>query len=139
MAVAERWIIDTSAYVRLTRSADPDLWFDRIERGVVSVSTVTLLELGYSARSATDWRQGIRQPPVSKLLVEPLTPTMEERALAVQGLLAVRGHHRTAKVPDLLIAAIGERARLTVLHVDKDFDLIAEVTGQSMERLAGNF
>ncbi len=29
-----------------------------------------------------------------------------------------------------------ELGGLTVLHVDKDFDLIAEVTGQPMERLA---
>ena len=28
------------------------------------------------------------------------------------------------------------RARLTVLHVDKDFDLIASITGQPVERLA---
>jgi predicted nucleic acid-binding protein len=33
-----------------------------------------------------------------------------------------------------LIAAIGESAGSVVLHDDKDFDLIAEVTGQSVER-----
>ena len=43
------------------------------------------------------------------------------------------------KVPDLLIAAAGELADLTVVHVDKDFDLIAGVTGQTVERLAGDF
>jgi predicted nucleic acid-binding protein len=40
-------------------------------------------------------------------------------------------------VPDVLIAAIAERAGLIVLHQDKDFDLIAEVTGQPTERLNG--
>lgn len=139
MAVAARWIIDTSAYVRLTRSADRDLWFDRIERGLVSVATVTLLELGFSARSANDWRIGITRPPVSKLLIEPLTPAMEERALEIQVLLAERGHHRAVKIPDLLIAAIAERAGHSILHVDKDFDLVAEVTGQLVERLVGDF
>lgn len=139
MAVAPRWLVDKSAYVRLAHSVEPDLWFDRIEHGAVSVATVTLLELGFSARSATDWRTGIQRPPVSKLLIEMLTPSMEERALEVQGLLAERGHHRAAKIPDLLIAAIAERAGLTVLHVDKDFDLIADVTGQPVERLAGDF
>jgi predicted nucleic acid-binding protein len=38
-------------------------------------------------------------------------------------------------VPDLMIAATAELASLTVLHVDKDFELIAEVTGQPLERL----
>ena len=38
-------------------------------------------------------------------------------------------------VPDLLIAAVAELAGLIVLHFDKDFDLIARVTGQPVERL----
>jgi hypothetical protein len=35
----------------------------------------------------------------------------------------------------LIIAATAELAGLTVLHFDKDFDVIADVTGQSLERL----
>jgi predicted nucleic acid-binding protein len=38
-------------------------------------------------------------------------------------------------VPDLLIAATAELAGLTVLHHDKDVDIIADVTGQQLERL----
>jgi predicted nucleic acid-binding protein len=68
--------------------------------------------------------------------VEHLTPAMEDRAVDVQLDLAERGHHRVASIPDLLVAATAELARLTVLHVDKDFDLIAGVTGQPVERLA---
>ena len=67
--------------------------------------------------------------------VEHLTPAMEERAIAVQRVLADRGLHRAPSIPDLLVAAVAEVARLTVLHLDKDFDLIAEHTGQLMERL----
>jgi len=55
--------------------------------------------------------------------------------MAVQQLLADHGQHRAPSVPDLLLAATGELADLTVLHIDKDFDLIAEVTGQPVERL----
>lgn len=36
---------------------------------------------------------------------------------------------------DLLIAAAAGLAGLTVLHVDKDCDLIAGITGQPAERL----
>jgi predicted nucleic acid-binding protein len=67
--------------------------------------------------------------------VEYLTPTMEQRAVEVQMLLADLGQHRAPAIPDLLVAAAGERAGLTVLHLDKDFELIAEVTGQAVERL----
>ena len=50
-------------------------------------------------------------------------------------MLADRGQHRAPSIPDLIIAATAELAGLTVLHLDKDFDLIAEITGQPMERL----
>jgi hypothetical protein len=66
---------------------------------------------------------------------ESLTPQIEHRAIAVQGLLADRGEHRSPSVPDLLIAATAELAGLTVLHVDRDFELIANVTRQHVERL----
>lgn len=36
----------------------------------------------------------------------------------------------------LLVAATAELAGLIVLHFDKDLDLITEVTGQPLERLA---
>jgi predicted nucleic acid-binding protein len=38
-------------------------------------------------------------------------------------------------VPDLVIAAIAESAGLVVLHNDKDFDLIAQITGQPLQRI----
>ena len=36
---------------------------------------------------------------------------------------------------DLIIAATAQLAGLTVLHLDKDFDLIAQITDQPIERL----
>ena len=67
--------------------------------------------------------------------VEYMTPAIEDRAVEVLTLLADRGQHRAPSVPDLIIAATAELAGLTVLHLDKDFDVIADVTGQSVERL----
>ncbi len=51
-------------------------------------------------------------------------------------VLADRGQHRAPSIPDLLIAATAEKLGLTVLAVNKDFDLIASVTGQPVETLA---
>lgn len=39
-------------------------------------------------------------------------------------------------MPDLIIAATAELAGLTVLHLDQDFEVIAQVTGQPVERLS---
>ena len=69
------------------------------------------------------------------MTVEYITPAVEARAVEIQMLLADRGQHRAPSIPDLLIAATAELAKLTVLHVDKDFDLIAAITNQSVERL----
>lgn len=62
--------------------------------------------------------------------MEYLTSAIEDRAVGVLTLLADRGQHRAPSVPDLIIAATAELAGLTMLHCDKDFDLIASVTGQ---------
>jgi predicted nucleic acid-binding protein len=129
------WLIDKSALVRLAASPDSAEWAERIERGLVRVTTVTRLEAGYSARSGPQLRAGLRQPPMSSMPVEYLTPAIEDRAVEVLALLADRGQHRAPSIPDLIIAATAELAELTVLHLDKDFELIAQVTGQPVERL----
>ena len=129
------WLIDTSSLVRLGSSSDADEWATRVERGLIRISTVTRLEVGFSARSGGDLRAALRQPPLRSMPVEHLTPAIEERAVEVQLLLADRGQHRAPSIPDLLIAASAELAGLVVLHDDKDFTLIAELTGQSTERL----
>lgn len=129
------WLIDKSALVRLGASPQAPEWAARIERGLVAISSVTRLEVGYSARSASDLARSLELPPVASMPVEYLTPAMEDRAVQVQMLLAQRGQHRAPSIPDLLIAATAELSGRTVLHVDKDFDLIAQLTRQPVERL----
>lgn len=129
------WLIDKSALVRLAVSPDSAEWASRIERGLVRITTMTRLEVGYSARSGTDLRSALRQPPLASMPVEYLTPAIEDRAVEVLALLADRGQHRAPSLPDVIISAAAELAGLTVLHLDKDFDVIAAVTGQPVERL----
>ena len=129
------WLIDKSALVRLGDCQDQEIRAERIERGLVHVTTITLLETGYSARSAGDMGELLDRPPLSLMPVEYLTPAAEKRAVEVLRRLAELGQHRAPSIPDLLIAAAAETARLTVLHVDKDFELIAGITGQQIHRL----
>ena len=60
------------------------------------------------------------------------------RATDVFEKLAETGplHHRRFALPDLLIAAAAELAELPVLHYDRDFELIAAVTGQPVRAMA---
>lgn len=127
------WLVDKSALARIGASPDAAAWAERIERGLVRIGTVTLLEVGFSARSGKELRSARSRPPLSSMPVEYLTPAIEDRAVEVQMILADR--HRAPSVPDLLVAAIAELANLTVLHLDKDFELIAQITGQPLERL----
>jgi predicted nucleic acid-binding protein len=129
------WLIDKSALVRLQASADAAQWAARIERGLIRIATVTRLEVGYSARSGPDLRAELRQPPLAAMPAEYQTPAIEDRAVEVLTLLADRGQHRAPSIPDLIIAATAELAGLTVLHLDKDFEIIAGITGQPLERL----
>ena len=129
------WLIDKSAFGRLPTSQDAADWINRVNRGLIRISTITRLEIGYSARTGADLRGDLTRPPLSLLPVEYLRSAIEDRAVEVQALLADQGQHRAPSIPDLLIAATAELNGLTVLHVDEDFDLIAAVTGQPVERL----
>ena len=129
------WLIDKSALVRLASSPDAAEWAARIGRGLVRIATVTRLEVGYSARSGADLRSGMQRPPLALMPVEYQTPAIEDRAVEVLTLLADRGQHRAPSIPDIIIAATAELTGLTVLHVDKDFEIIAGITGQPLERL----
>ena len=135
MAVTE-WLIDTSALVRLDSASDAAEWLTRIQRGLVRISVLTKLELGFAARTAEEHRRRLAEPPLSLMPETHVTPATENRAIEVQYELARIGHHRAPSTADLLVAASAEFAGLTVLHVDKDFELIAEITGQPVERLA---
>lgn len=134
MAVTS-WLIDKSAYTRLAASADAQTWVQRIERGLVRISTITRLEIGYSFRGAAQARAESAAAPLALMPLEYLTPAAEDRAVEVQLLLADRGQHRAPSIPDLLVAATAEVSNLTILALDKDFGLIADITGQAIERL----
>ncbi|SNT01741.1 hypothetical protein SAMN06309944_1785 [Micrococcales bacterium KH10] len=130
-----KWLIDKSAFARLGMAIDAERWAGNIQRGLVAISTVTRLEIGFSARSSTEFETLFDQPPLQYMPIEYLTPAIEDRALAIQRHLATRGQHRAPSIPDLLIAATAELTGRQVLHMDKDFDLIANLTRQPMSKL----
>jgi predicted nucleic acid-binding protein len=130
------WLVDKSALVRLHEAVDPSQWLDRLGRGLLHISTITVLEVGFSARSGPALLTATRTPPLSLMPGQHLTPAIEDRAVEIQALLAERGQHRALSVPDLLVAATAELCGLAVLHLDKDFELIADLTGQAYERLS---
>jgi predicted nucleic acid-binding protein len=130
MALA-RYLVDTSALARL--KADPVAVALRplVRRGLTASCGVVALETLFSSRDAKDYAR-VR---ISIEAREWLHTEDEDfdRARDVQAELATTGRHRAVPWSDLVIAAVAERHRVTVLHYDSDFELIGEVTGQPTE------
>jgi hypothetical protein len=126
-----RYIADKSALARLPHRAVDRRLTPLLLTGDVATCSIIDLELLYSARSHPDFLQ-VHRARGSLPAVE-IEQEDFHRAIAVMERLSRRGKHRAAGIPDLLIAAVAERADLTVLHYDRDFDLIASVTGQDVE------
>jgi predicted nucleic acid-binding protein len=124
-----RYLVDTSALHRLRHPAVASVLGPLMESGRVSVCPVTELEVLFSARNLADYEGALERFRLAFARV-PLPERAWQRAADVQHELARRGQHRAASIPDLLLAVTAEHHRLTLLHYDRDFDLIAEVTGQ---------
>ena len=125
-----QFLIDTSALARLMRAgAESFGWDQAAAAGLIAVCPITELEFFYSARSAQDREQGIQDVRAVFGWV-PVHDRAFTRAWDVQGGLASQGQHRSAGPVDLVVAATAELHGLTLLHHDRDFDVIAAVTGQ---------
>ena len=123
-------LIDTSVLTRLNRLEVAEVVRRLALAGRAARPRICDLEIGYSARTATEWDQLLGALEAFETV--ETTATHMRRALQVQRLLAARSQ-RGRKIPDLLVAAAAEELELTVLHYDADFDRIAAVTGQLCE------
>jgi predicted nucleic acid-binding protein len=130
-----RYLLDTSAFTRWSHPEVGQRLNELHAAGVLATCSVIDLEVLFSVRSGEEHRLTRERRDITYDLVPLEQPTFN-RAVEVQGLLADRGSHRGASLPDLIVAAAAERAGLTVLHYDSDFDLIAGVTGQAVEWIA---
>lgn len=122
-------LADTSVWARNGKTGLE--WFaPAVEDGSIAVCDQVAMEVLWSARDIADFRAteaGLLACPWFE--VEPVDWAEARRVFRD---LAGRGplHHRQVKIPDLLIAAVAARNRLTVVHYDTDYDIIASVTGQ---------
>jgi predicted nucleic acid-binding protein len=128
--VALTHLVDTSVLTRLRSDPVRAALEPLAATGVVGRTSMSDLEIGYSARNAREW-----DALVGSVAVLPLVEIELQhftRARQVQRVLASHGQ-RGRKIPDLLIAAAAEEQKLIVLHYDADFDHIAHATGQRSE------
>jgi predicted nucleic acid-binding protein len=131
-------LADTSAWI-WSRRAPPavrNAFDEAVVDGRIATCDTVRLELLYSARNATDFRE--LETELAELPDCPISKAEWRAALDVYRALADAGgaHQRAVKHADLLIAAAARAAGHEVLHYDEDFDRIAGVTGQRCRWLA---
>ncbi|MFI7113582.1 PIN domain-containing protein [Nonomuraea sp. NPDC050227] len=95
---------------------------------VVATCAVIDLEVLRSAPDLVHYRRILRAQRQCVSL--PLNQEVQSRAVEVQRQLVGISHHRGIGPSDLLIAACAEVHQATILHYDRAFDIISEVTGQ---------
>ncbi|HEV7713893.1 MAG TPA: PIN domain nuclease [Asanoa sp.] len=125
-----RFLVDTSALVRLLRSRDiRERWQPQITAGVLGMCPITELELLRSARSKAD-REELLELLAAAFTWVAVPDRAFLRAAEVQSAMTARGTHRSAGAIDLLLAATAELNGLALVHYDHDFDEIVRITGQ---------
>jgi predicted nucleic acid-binding protein len=132
VAIVARYLLDTSVWARLDAAPVAARCLPLIRRGLVATCSIVDLEVLYSARSPASYHATRADRALALELLAVEQPVLD-RAVEVQSALAERGEHRGASLPDLIIAATAERAKVTLLHYDADYDLIASVTGQPVD------
>jgi predicted nucleic acid-binding protein len=128
---------DTTAWIALRRGRPSAVAGVRrlLGRGTLAVCDPVTLELLRGARNAREL--SALRASLALLPACAVSPSAWTRAQDILADLALHrgGRHRGVSPIDLLIAAVAQEHDLPVLHDDKHFDLIAEVTGQPMIRL----
>ena len=131
MGLRPYYLGDTSALARIAQPQIALRLGPLLESGLVARCSPTDLEAGFSSMSPASHR-AMRDLRSTWPFVAMDQPVLD-RAVEVQDALADRSQQRGAKIADLLIAAAAEAAGLVLLHYDRDFDLIAAITGQPAE------
>jgi predicted nucleic acid-binding protein len=128
-------LLDNSAWSRVVAGKLPhdraDAVAGWVERRELATCLPFLLEAGYSALGGDDHREMMDPFDLLFPRVE-LTAAVAARAMRAQRELAARGHHHLAPI-DLMIAACAHEAGAGVLHYDRDYDRIAELTSLRFE------
>ena len=129
-------LADTSVWARKSHPALRDWFVSAIDAGTIAACDMIALELLHSARNPAEFAQ-VEEGLRGLRWVEPDSADWL-RAREVYRVLGGRPGmmQRSVKHPDLLIAAAAERAGLTLVHYDADYDTIADITRQPVRWVA---
>jgi predicted nucleic acid-binding protein len=129
--MSTQYLMDMSAWARLGNprlsQARSDEIADAMLAGRIHACAPFLLELGMTAVNQRDFASIMSMARAAMPYVA-LSDDIAQTAFAMHEHLARSSHHRVKPV-DLVLAATAARHDLTVLHVDKHYDIIAKRGG----------
>jgi predicted nucleic acid-binding protein len=124
-------LYDTSALILAARDAGAtEALRETIGRSALAVTDLVVIEYLNGARNLAEYdRFASSLGAALRLRAESAD---WDRLMEVHRLLAASGpgHQRSVSVPDLIVAAVAERHRATLVHYDEDYDRIGALTGQ---------
>ena len=127
-----KYLIDTSALVRVLRRQVGQSWHEQVTHGMVAICDPVLTEALTIAR-ATEYER----IKASLLEAYPWVP-VPDRAWAtvhsVQARLAAKGQHNGLSVADHLVVATALHHQLTILHEDADFATAAAIVSDILQQ-----
>lgn len=129
-----RFLADTSAVIRILTGKAGQEWVEAVAAGTIAICVPVELEL------LRDTPTNTRRPQIQRMLRQtyswaPVPEDCWRQALELQDLLAASSQHSGASVVDLLVAVTASKHRLILLHDDRDYEVIARVTGLRTARI----
>jgi predicted nucleic acid-binding protein len=126
-----KYLIDTSALIRITRRQTDPRWYDAVDRGLIGLCQPVLVEtlIGVDAMRFDRVVAGLRD-------TYPWVPVPDDAWSVIEAIqrdLAAVREHQGLSVADHLVIATAVRSKLIVLHDDGDFETVARVVPRLRE------
>jgi predicted nucleic acid-binding protein len=127
-----KYLVDTSALVRMLRRQTDPAWYQLADRGLLSVCEPVLTETlmiadakGYAA---------LEESIVKTYLPVMIPDGMWDLVAAIRRELAPHSAHKGLSVADLVVTATAMRLKLIVLHEDADFETVGRFVPELRQR-----
>jgi predicted nucleic acid-binding protein len=123
-----KYLVDTSALVRIVREQVDERWHDQVARGLIAICEPVIVETLTiaDAKAYMDVEDSLRD-------AYPWVPVPDdawEIVTSVRRELATKSVHQGLSVADHLVVATAIRLKLTVLHEDADFETVGKMIPQ---------
>jgi predicted nucleic acid-binding protein len=126
--VTPGWLLDTSAIAVSHHPRVLDQLSPMLRAGLLYTCPVLDIEALAAARSPEGYRVMVVERREAYRTV-PLTAAIGERAMALQSRLSRRAHYQVVDANDLIVAATAIENDLTLLHYDRGFELLGQLSG----------